>query len=287
MASPPPDSPSPAASDSALVGALRRVLAPITRLMLAQGMTLPLAIELLKRELVETAQRDFRLDEKSMTDSRISLLTGVHRKDVKRLRDLPTADTGLPNKVSLGAQLVARWTTQKPWVNAKGQPKSLARLSSRGTKLSFETLVASVSRDIRPRSVLDEWVRLKVVTLNDADEVVLNTAAFVPREGTEEKLHYLGLNLGDHAETACNNVIGTASPRFDRSVHHDGLTAEQVAQLEKRAAELGMILLQTLHAEAEAMKAGTPVASTDAQRFTCGLYWYDDKALTPGQEPAK
>lgn len=278
-----PDSPPTPSPDSALVGALRRVLVPLARLMLSQGMTLPLAIELLKRAFVDTAQRSFRLDDKPMTDSRISLISGVHRKDVKRLRDLPEADAALPSKVSLGAQLVGRWVTQKPWVDSKGVPKPLARLSSAGKKLSFESLVASVSRDIRPRSVLDEWLRLNVVSINDADEVVLNTAAFVPREGAEEKLHYLGLNLGDHAETACDNVIGGTLPRFERSVHHDGLTAEQVAHLQKRATELGMALLQTLHAEAESMKG----RATDAQatrRFTCGVYWYDGAKKPPGQE---
>jgi hypothetical protein len=283
MPSSSPDSPPAPSSDSALVGALRRVLVPLARLMLAKGMTLPLAIELLKRAFVETAQRNFQLDDKPMTDSRVSLISGVHRKDVKRLRDLPEVDAALPSKVSLGAQLVGRWVTQKPWVDSKGTPKPLARLSSKGKKLSFEALVASVSRDIRPRSVLDEWLRLNVVSVNDADEVILNTAAFVPREGAEEKLHYLGLNLGDHAETACANVIGGTAPRFERSVHHDGLTAEQVVRLQKRATELGMVLLQTLHAEAEAMKTSAADVPT-TRRFTCGLYWYDGARGVPGQE---
>ena len=271
-----PDPISNPAADSALVGALRRVLGPIARLMLARGMTLPLAVELLKRVFVETAERDFRLDGKSPTDSRISLLTGVHRKDIKRLRDLPHVDAALPKKVSLGAQLVGRWVTQKPWVSSSGKPKALPRLFSQGGKISFEALVASVSRDIRPRSVLDEWVRLNIVTLNDDDEVVLNTLAFVPHEGTEEKLHYLGLNLGDHAESACSNVLGVGVPRFDRSVHHEGLTVEQVARLQKRAAKLSMALLHTLHAEAEAMMAKSGKPPADGRRFTCGIYWFDD-----------
>lgn len=274
--------PDPAA-DSALVSALRRVLAPLARLMLARGMTLPLAVELLKRVFVETAERDFRLEGKAATDSRISLLTGVHRKDVKRLRGLPRAEAALPHKVSLGAQLVGRWVTQKPWVDRSGRPKRLPRLSSRGGEASFEALVASVSRDIRPRSVLDEWIRLKVVTLNDADEVVLNTAAFVPQEGTDEKLHYLGLNLGDHAETASNNVLGADTPRFDRSVHHDGLSEEQIVLLRQRAAELGMAMLQTLHAEVEMMKRKSAPAEA-AQRFTCGIYWFDGEDRTRADE---
>ena len=276
----PPDTAPNPATDSALTGALRRVLGPIARLMLARGMTLPLAVELLKRVFVETARRDFRLDAKSVTDSRITLLTGVHRKDVKRLRQLPTVGAALTNKVSLGLQLIGRWGTQAPWVEADGTPKPLPRLFSQGGECSFDALVASVSRDIRPRSVLDEWVRSGVVSVNEIDQVILNTPAFVSKAGIEEKLDYLGINLGDHAQTACSNVLGDGPSHFERSVQREGLTAEQVASLQKRATELGMSMLKTLHAEAEAMKA---VSGDGDQRwrFTCGIYWFDGQSLTP------
>ena len=50
------------------------------------------------------------LDDKAPTDSRISLLTGVHRKDVRRLRNTsdPAAST-LPENITFGAQLVNAW----------------------------------------------------------------------------------------------------------------------------------------------------------------------------------
>lgn len=265
---------------SALLSALRRVLAPVVRLMLARGVTLPMAVELLKRVFVEVAERDFRLDEKSSTDSRISLLTGVHRKDVKRLRNLPHVESDLPPKISLGAQVVGAWVTQEPWIDATGRPRPLPRFASSGES-SFEALVASISRDIRPRSVLDEWLRLGVVHINELDQVVLNTAAFIPQQDTDDKLAYYGHNLGDHAAAATDNVLGGGDPWFERSVHHDGLTAAQIAALRKQAAELGTVLLQTLHLAAE--KSSSEPASP-GQRFTCGIYFYstnDDTEQVP------
>jgi len=266
---------------SVLLSAIHRVLAPIVRVMLAHEITLPMAIELLKRVFVEVAERDFQLDNKTSTDSRISLLTGVHRKDVKRLRELPHAEANLPPKISLSAQVVATWITGAQWLNSDGQPRPLPRLAH-GEKISFEALVTSVSQDIRPRSILDEWLRLGVASINEADQVVLLNNAFIPREGMEEKLAYYGHNLGDHAAAAADNVLATNSPWFERSVHHDSLTEEQVAQLRTRASELGMQVLTKLHAVAE--NSGTAAESNDnsessaKKRFTCGVYFYSTDA---------
>lgn len=263
---------------SALLSAIHRVLSPVVRVMLGHEITLPMAIELLKRVFVEVAERDFRLDKKGSTDSRISLITGVHRKDVKRLRELPHVEADLPPKVSLSAQIVATWITGPEWIDDKGAPRPLPRLARRGNGASFETLVASISQDIRPRSVLDEWLRLGVVQINADDEVVLTSNAFVPRDGIEEKLAYYGHNLGDHAAAAADNVLGAPRPWFERSVHHVSLTEAQIEQLRQRAAELGMQLLTELHTMAEqAIDDGEAT-----KRFTCGVYFYSaDNQDTP------
>ena len=268
---------------SALLSAIHRVLSPIVRVMLAHEITLPMAIELLKRVFVEVAERDFRLDNKASTDSRISLITGVHRKDVKRLRELPDVEANLPPKISLSAQVVATWITGAQWLDENGQPRPLPRLARGAGEASFEALVASISQDIRPRSVLDEWLRLGVVMINEADQVVLLSNAFVPKEGVEEKLAYYGHNLGDHAAAAADNVLTSTSPWFERSVHHNSLTEAQVEKLRVRAAKLGMQTLTQLHT-----LAAQPVDSNEQsptspdngpkKRFTCGVYFYSTDA---------
>jgi hypothetical protein len=274
---------------SVLLSAIHRVLSPLVRVMLAHGITLPTAIELLKRVFVEVAERDFRLDQKPSTDSRISLITGVHRKDVKRLRELPDVETNLPPNVSLSAQIVATWITGEQWLSEDGQPRPLPRLAKRSADPSFETLVASISQDIRPRSVLDEWLRLGVVEINDADEVVLATNAFVPKEGLEEKLAYYGHNLGDHAAAAADNVLGIGKPWFERSVHHSLLSEDQVEELRQKAADLGMQMLTKLHTMAGKTSAASPSPGDEerdaaGKRFTCGVYFYSTDAVEPAGE---
>ena len=139
----------------------------------------------------------------------------------------------------------------------------------------FDALVAAVSKDIRARPVLDEWLRLGVARLTDQDEVVLNAAAFVPQEGFEEKLSYLALHVGDHAMAAVENTLGRSDPWFERSVHYRGLSGADVEALRARASELGMKALQTLNGE---VKDEVSVADADAvnRRFTFGVYFYAD-----------
>lgn len=303
----PPDSPdSPQTSPSpALVKALRQALRPLLRVMLARGITLPYLTELIKSLLVEVAERDFRLDGKPVTNSRVSLLSGVHRKDVNRLRRGKNAMDGAaddldrpPPVVSLGAQLVAQWLGNPQFVNAEGQPLPLPRNVSEGGPQSFEALVAGINSDIRSRVVLDEWLRLGVVNIDDQRRVCLNTQAFVPAQGFDEKAFYFGHNLHDHAAAAAHNLLGQESPFLERSLHFDGLSADAVAELAAQSKKLGMQALVAVNKAAvaresrEAREKSTENADTrvDAavaeplQRMTFGIYFYTEPAAPAAPE---
>src|SRR4028118_1391499 len=65
---------------------LARLLRPLVRLLIRNGITFPAVTELLRELYVNVAEHDFTLPGKDQTDSRVSLLTGVHRKEVRRLR---------------------------------------------------------------------------------------------------------------------------------------------------------------------------------------------------------
>ena len=116
---------------AALMAALRRILAPLVRLLMAHGITHSAISRLLKTVYVDVAERDFALPGKPLSDSRISLLTGVHRKDVRALRGAPADLQAVPASVSLGSQLVARWLSEKPWVDRDGRPRELPRRAGR------------------------------------------------------------------------------------------------------------------------------------------------------------
>ncbi len=271
-----PESPSSHATPPrALTRALRHALRPLVKLMLGRGVTFSYASELLKSLFVEVADRDFRIDGKLPTDSRVSLVSGVHRKEVSRLREaLQAGEETVPEVISLGAQVVAQWMGAAPYVDETGQPRPLARFASEGGELSFEALVARVNRDIRPRVVLDEWLRLGVVNIDDDGRIRLHAGAFVPTKGFDEMSFYFGHNVHDHAAAAAHNLLGGEPPFLERSVHYDGLSADAVDQLARQAATLGMETLVAVNKNALALTKRGGTTSLPRQRMTFGVYFY-------------
>jgi hypothetical protein len=266
---------------SSVVHAIRHVLRPLVRLMVSSGVAYPFVADLLKELFVEVANRDFRLCDQKPTDSRISLITGVHRKDVRRLRESDlSSDDRVPDTISFGSQLVATWLGDERFMDEHGHPRPLRRMHNTGNEVSLEELVASRSKDIRSRVVLDEWLRLGIVHMDDQDRVVLNTEAFVPSTGLEEKLHFFAHNLHDHAATATANLLGDRPAQLERSVFYDGLVEASINLLDRRAQQLGTKLLKDLNRSAMEFEANDATSSEPRRRFTCGVYFYSEPAAT-------
>ncbi len=272
-------SPTPPAS---LLQALRRVMRPLVRLMLRKGVTYTYFSDMVKGVFVEVAAAEFRLDDKPPTDSRISLITGVHRKDVRRLRDgAPDLAGELPEALTLGAHLVSIWMNRPPFCDSPGRPAPLPRLASVGGEQSFDTLVASASKDIRARVVLDEWLRLGVVRMDDQDRVHLQTRAFVPQKGFDEKAAYFGHNIHDHACAAVHNLTVDGAPFFERSVHYDSLSPSGVEEIRAVVATEGMEALMRFNELASTLEARDAAAPTERQRVTIGLFFYTEPTTEP------
>ena len=258
-----------------IVTAITKLLRPLVGLLLEYGITYPWLNSLLKSVYVDVAEKEFKLPGKNQTDSRVSLLTGVHRKDVRRLRQTAPVDTSPPASVLLGAQLVALWTSDARFAYKNGKPRPLPRLSSANEESSFELLVTSVSKDIRSRSVLDEWARLEVVEIDKNDRVCLKADAFIPSKGFEEKVYYLGQNLHDHLAAARHNVQGNTPPHMERSVYYDDLSAESVKELRRQSEKEGMRALKTINALARKLQRRDLKSADNHHRTNFGIYFYD------------
>ena len=266
---------------------LRKVLRPLVRFMLSQGINYTMILEDLKRVFVSVAEEEFKIEGKVQTDSRITLLTGVHRKDVQRIRNQNNDVYELP--FSIGAQIFGLWLGDSKYLDKSGQPIALQRLASKGA-VSFESLVASVSKDFRARPVLDEWLRLGFVSLDYNDHVRLNVQAFIPNQDLEYKLSFLGMNMHDHMSAAVSNLSNKNKPMLERCVYHDGLTAANVDTLHKLARQSGMNSIKALNRRAVELKATQAALGEVArresdkanQRVNFGIYFYhteDDQAM--------
>ncbi len=266
------DAPSP--TPKALLAAVKRLLRPLVRLLITKGMGLSALTEMLKEVYVDVAITEFPTAGKKQTDSSISILTGVHRKDVKRLRTKKDRGPTAPRSVGIGAQLIARWVGSPQTTDKKGRPLPLPRQAESPGGPSFDSLVAGISTDVRPRAVLDEWLRLGIASLDKEDRVVLNQLAFVPQKSLEEKAFFLGRNIHDHIAAASYNLLGEGNPQLERSVHYSELTPESAAALAQAAERAGMEALLDINRLALDLAAKDKGKENATRRINFGLYFY-------------
>jgi hypothetical protein len=240
--------------------------------MLSHGIRFQTFCDLVKSTYIQVAEEEFRLDNKEQTDSRISLLTGVHRRDVKRLRNESLAVSSLSLQASMSAQLLAMWSGRPEYVDSQGLPLPLPRLASKGGERSFEALVQSISKDFRARVVLDEWLRQGIATLDEQDNVHLAADAFVSPQGFEEKAFYFGQNIHDHLAATVHNLSGIAPPYLERCVYYDKLTAESVREYERVAKSVGMRALHTVNRHATELQKRDEGKIDAIYRTNFGVY---------------
>lgn len=261
-----------------LAKALTTMLKPLVRLLIQQNITYVGLQDLLKRTFVEVADESFRLPGKKQTDSRISLLTAVHRADVKRIR--ASLSEGLSEKeikASVSAQMMSVWLGHQAYLNEQGQPSALYRQTSDGAP-NFEELVLSVSKDKHPRSVLDEWLSQGVVSILENGQIQLNESGYIPEEDFEEKLFFAGKNIGSHLSVVAYNLENQIPPMFDRAIYYKGLSAESVHQLETLSKQKMMAVLTEINQKALQLQENDVKIQQTDHEMHLGVYLQRDEA---------
>lgn len=258
-----------------LLDTIARVLAPIVRLLIERGVSFQVTSELLKRVYVDAARRHFAGDD--ATGTRLSLLTGLNRKEIRRLTSEAAAEKRPEDIASFASATHAVWTSVRRWRDRDGNPKPLVRRGG-GRQASFDDLVRSITLDHRPAAVLAELTRLGYAS-EDADGFVhLNRGAFLSQRSFGDRLLPLGENLEDHANAAVSNVLAP-QPRFlERSVFSDELSAGSVALLAKQAeAQWRRVHDETIARAIAAEKADADAGRAGDMRIRVGMYFYAER----------
>jgi hypothetical protein len=261
--------------------ALLRLLQPLARLALAGGWTLPALVEALKVALA-TAAAD---EDPRSSMSQLSVRTGVHRKDLRRIAGRPAPRTAR----SPVSEAFARWRTDPRFVTARGRPRVLPRLAPPGGGPSFETLAASVTTDVHPRAVLDELQRLGLVEVDAHDRVRLVATAFVPRRDRSQMLGLLAENVGDHLDAAVANLRGDGGRFLEQAMFSDGLSAESAAAFNRATRRVWELASAELMPELQRLfDADRSRGAAGDHRVRLGVYGYvapDPAAASAPQAP--
>jgi hypothetical protein len=268
----------PDTEQQALLEAARAVLEPLARLTVARGVPYAVLKDLLARAVVDAAAAAHPQLAPHRRVSRIATATGINRREVTRLTQ--GAPRARRRSRSIASEVFAHWQATPAYLDADGRPRALARV---GPAPSFESLAQEVTRDVHPRSLLDELLRLELAELDAAaDTVTLKREGFVPGGDRRRMLQLLGDNVGDHAAAAVDNVLGDGRRHFEQAVFADGLSEASMRQLKRLVGAQWKLLLEAFVPPLEKMieaDAGQPAP----RRVRIGLYAYDE--ALPGTAP--
>lgn len=260
------------------------ILRPVVRWLLRHGVHYGALTQVLKQVFLAEARAELQRKGSKVTDSALSVLSGVHRKDVRALsaEALPVAPL-VPTPASM---LFTRWVTDARFRDPLTH-EVRARLPRNGEAPSFESLARETSSDVHPRTLLEELQRLGMVTLAD-DEVCLATDRFVSRPEDESAAQTLAVNAADHLAAAVHNLQPAAGFKFlEQSVYANGLSDESGQKLAQVARTLwapafdGMVAAATECVRADNTREDTPL------RMRFGVYYYHESVAPAPAGPTR
>jgi hypothetical protein len=269
-----------------------RVLEPLLRLLIEKGVSYQMLDEAIKAALVRISI-DNHPDGEEATGSQLSLYTGLNRKEIKRLREEATARNEPESPLTVAAEVYFKWRSLKPWVDAHGRPRILARSSEGAAQgmQSFEELVKSITVDHRPRAVLDELLRLKMVSINE-HEVAIATHDFMTTQSYVDALVPFVDNLRDHAAASVHNVLDGTPKMLERSIHAHGFSSASVSALQAAALTHWQTTHDHLAHLGGALEAGDKASGSPTnERLRIGMYMFREQLAealdTPINETVK
>lgn len=280
-----PAAAAPHPADEVLQAALA-MLRPAVRLLLHAGVDYPRLSASLKGVFIAQALAAIEQSRQAVTDSAVSLLSGVHRRDVRAWR-LTGQPAGAGKPVAASARVFARWVGDAAYVDAQGAPRELPRT---GAAPSFESLVRAVTQDVHPFTVLQEWIRLGVAQVDVRGEqewVVPARADFVPPAGSPDALELLAANVADHGAAAVSNVLG-GEPMLEQSVYAAGVSPASAAQLHALARTLWAQARSRMIEEATRLHQADQGGGERGIRVRFGSYFWSapwEPAPVPPEEP--
>ena len=187
-----------------LVSACRALLRPIVLILLRGGVTYREFAALAKEVFVAVATDEFGIRGRPTNVSRVSILTGISRKEVKRQRERLAADPPVDASRSTDAtRVLSGWHQDPDYVDEQGRPRSLPPA---GERPSFSTLFEEYGGDTPVQTLLRELKTAGSIEEDADGRLVARRRYHMPAAMDEGSLRFFGTNLHDHAATLANNL---------------------------------------------------------------------------------
>lgn len=240
----------------------------IARWLIHSGVGYTDFVAALKPIFYEQAIAELERIQQNKTDSAVSLLSGLHRKDVSAFRqqtEQSIADAQPNFAISVPARVIARWV-------ALDLPH---QIPVSGDENSFEGLVRHISTEKHPRSILFELQRLGVVE-QKGSYVILQQHSFTPDNQMQESKALFSANLSDHLAAGVDNFISEKTfTHLEQAVHAEKLTLKSIETLRQLSIELWQNMAKQLLNVAITCCEEDQNQNDATYQFRLGIYQYD------------
>jgi hypothetical protein len=293
MTTPPPPPSGSGADDEArraealrkeLLEAFKHLMTPLVRMLLANGVAYGEFAEVVKSVYVEVAgSRDFALPDRKNSASRVAILTGLTRKEVKRLLDA-AAGKGIDSTPSVSLNRATRvlqgWYQDPEFVGPYGIP---LELPLEGDDPTFATLVRRYSGDMPARAILEELKR--VGSVEELPDGLLRAASrqYITSELDPDSARYFGGAIHDLASTIAHNLDPERSDPtlFERAMLREELASALLPQFRAFLEREGMLFLERLEdwvdrEENELGESQGDDEPNETSRVGVGVYLFQD-----------
>lgn len=212
-------------TERAILKHLAYILRPVIAFILRHGVKLDEFLELAKRLLLEIAEEQLQKKPGPISENRLSLMTGLHRKDVARLRRKGAEQ---PKRVNAVLRIIGQWQQDKRFSTKSGGGRDL---SFDGLESEFSALVASVSRELNPYSVLVELERIGAVK-RKKKKIILTSKVYNPSADADQGFEMLGADSNDLIQAVEENLfLAKKVPNLHIKTEYDRIPSDKAAEL--------------------------------------------------------
>lgn len=263
-----------------ILDALLIVMRPIVRILLRYGIGYGGFAEIVKSTFVDIASSDFGIRGRPTNISRVAVMTGLTRKEVKRLRDkIENGDEGIIVKTTPMAQILHKWHAEDDFIDENGRP---AKLSFSGGDINFSELVKRYGGDVPPGAMRTELKRVGSVTEHPDGSLSVASRVVLPEDETDKLVtglvHCAYPLLSTIAANSDPNLTGEGFAQFSTySLNIDDAQKKRLRRVTYDRLSEAAVSFDDLFMAYESLTANADPDRTDDSAVVIGLYYFEER----------
>ena len=227
-----------------LRNSLSNILRALIRTLLRNGMSYGEFDQIARKCFVVVAFVEFTPARNKQTISNVAFLTGLNRKEVKKMHELDIDQAELNSKqYNRIIRVLGGWINDPVFLRKDGNPRDL---DYEGVG-SFSELVKKYSGDMPVAAMQKALTASSNIKFTDDNQVRLFSHAYLPSDDPLEKLAILGADTRQFIETIDFNLTAAEeSLRFQRKASNPRVAVASIPQIKQFLRRRGQAFLEEM-----------------------------------------